>query len=63
MAESSNEIEDLFRQTQAGESVVAEFAGYWVEVFRRDTQVILDWHRREAKSFWRSTTTCGSSAG
>lgn len=27
-----------------------EFAGFWLETFRRDTQVILDWYRREGRA-------------
>ena len=50
MSKSPNEIENLFRQAQAGEPVVQEFAGFWLETFRRDTQTILEWHRREGRT-------------
>ena len=50
MSESPNEIEDLFRRAQAGEPIVQEFAGFWLETFRRDTETILEWHRREGRA-------------
>ena len=50
MSDSPSEIEELFRRANAGEPVVREFAGFWLEAFRRDTQAILEWHRREGRA-------------
>ena len=50
MSEQSNEIEALLRQAQGAEPVVREFVSVWLEKFRRDTQEILEYQRREGRA-------------
>jgi hypothetical protein len=50
MSDTSNEIDSLFRQVQAAQPVVREFASVWLERFRGDTQAILAYQRREGRA-------------